>query len=332
MNLRFSIFDFRLSSRRSTIARSSSAFQIANRKSKIENGFTLTEILVVIVIIILLLALAVPAFNLIRGSRSIEGAENQVAALLGRARADAIGLQKPFGIMFFVPDPFGDARVSVAEVYAADYPDSGSPTRDVYLDLAPDTEFLQLPPGVVPFVLNNGTVDLSNPQQPRRTSDGYLGFNFDISGPSGTPPATQTGKAPGGVILFGADGQLISRTWGYRTGSSSGSVSPAAGNTTPTRMCNLIIGFNSKQGYVDAGPAVNADVAPRTALGFVLVDKETFFSRFGGGGPQALADPQFGAAGGNYVNSSEPVEEDWIDKNGAPMLVNRYNGTLVRGE
>src|SRR2546430_12886721 len=91
-------------------------------------AFTLSEIMVVIVIIVLLLALAVPAFNLIRGSRSVEGAENQIAALIGRARADAIGLQKPFGVLFFIDkesssdnDPI-HGRMVVAEVTAAEYP------------------------------------------------------------------------------------------------------------------------------------------------------------------------------------------------------------------
>src|SRR5438876_5562006 len=125
-------------------ARADSSF-ILYPSSLFRAAFTLSEIMVVIVIIVLLLALAVPAFNLIRGSRSVEGTENQIAALLGRARADAIGLQKPFGIMFFINDfsPV-DARatgsVYATEVYAADYPESGSPSRDVYLDIVPDTE------------------------------------------------------------------------------------------------------------------------------------------------------------------------------------------------
>ena len=36
-------------------------------------GFTLTEILIVIALIVLMLGLAVPAFNLVRGSRSVDG-------------------------------------------------------------------------------------------------------------------------------------------------------------------------------------------------------------------------------------------------------------------
>src|SRR5205085_6804369 len=74
---------------------------IANRKSKIANGFTLTEILIVIGIIVLMLAMAVPALNFIRGSRSIDGAENQISALLGRARSRAIGVQELTGVFFF---------------------------------------------------------------------------------------------------------------------------------------------------------------------------------------------------------------------------------------
>ena len=53
-------------------------------------GFTLTELLVVISLIVILIALAVPAFSFITGSRSVDGAQNIVAAMLGRARSEAI--------------------------------------------------------------------------------------------------------------------------------------------------------------------------------------------------------------------------------------------------
>ena len=57
--------------------------QIGNRKSQInQRGYTITEILVVIVLIILLIAMAVPAFNVITGSRSVEGAEKMPASLI----------------------------------------------------------------------------------------------------------------------------------------------------------------------------------------------------------------------------------------------------------
>jgi len=271
-------------------------------------AFTLTEIMVVIVIIVLLLALAVPAFNLIRGSRSIEGAENQVAAMLGRARADAIGLQKPFGLMFFI-DPQQD-RVALVEVFAADYPEAGTPTRDVYLDVVENAEWLSLPPGVIAFTLNNGTVLTGN-----RTSDGYLGYNDTLNGATAS-------KRLGGVILFGGDGQLISnRTWGFRTGTG-------AGNNTQTQMSYLIGIPAGGNGFIDAGPTPpGTGGVAGSALGFVLCDWESFKHNGGIDDPQMIANGQYTANG-----NAERGEEQWIDDNGAPMLINRYNGTVSRSE
>jgi prepilin-type N-terminal cleavage/methylation domain-containing protein len=63
-------------------------------------GFTLIEILVVIVVILLMIGMAMPVFRIINGSRSEQGAANNVSAMLGRARADAIGLERPIGVAF----------------------------------------------------------------------------------------------------------------------------------------------------------------------------------------------------------------------------------------
>src|SRR3954464_5655411 len=64
-------------------------------------AFTLTELLVVIGIIVLMLALAVPLFNVFSGSRSVEGGQNMVSAMLQRARARALAMQERRGIFFF---------------------------------------------------------------------------------------------------------------------------------------------------------------------------------------------------------------------------------------
>ena len=63
-------------------------------RSLASSGFTLTELLVVIGLIVLILAIAVPSFSFITGSASLDGAQNQIAAMLGRARSEAIGLQE----------------------------------------------------------------------------------------------------------------------------------------------------------------------------------------------------------------------------------------------
>jgi type II secretory pathway pseudopilin PulG len=86
--------------------------------SSFKPAFTLTELLIVIGLIVLILVLAVPALDFITGSRSIDGAQNQISAMLGRARAEAIGLQEPMGIAFF-RDPAND-RITMALVEYTD--------------------------------------------------------------------------------------------------------------------------------------------------------------------------------------------------------------------
>jgi prepilin-type N-terminal cleavage/methylation domain-containing protein len=268
---------------------------------KRRSAFTLSEIMVVLVVIVLLLALAVPAFNLIRGSRSVEGAQNQLAAMIGRARADAIGLQKPYGVLLFMNDIVGqnDARdisetgpVYIAEVYASDFPDAAAnPQSDVYLDIVPDTEFLTLPPGVMGMVLNNN----AGP-----TGTGYLGYR--VGG----------GVVFGGVILFGGDGRLITRNWGVRTGTGTG-------NATKTRVGEMMFpgtGNNPPAtGFLDVWPTQNPALAS-TSLGFVLFDKQAFFTNYSS--VSILFDPT--------------TATQWINDNATPILINRYNGTLMRGE
>src|SRR3954447_12008766 len=84
----------RMTLRRPTIRR------VASRDGG-RGGFTLTELLVVIGLIVLLVTLAIPAFSIITGGRSIDSAQNQVSAILGRARADAVGLQEERGVFFY---------------------------------------------------------------------------------------------------------------------------------------------------------------------------------------------------------------------------------------
>jgi len=69
-----------------------------NRKKAV----TLNELLIVIAIIVLMIGLALPAFNALSGSRSLESAQNQVSAYLGQARAQAIGVQEARGVFFFL--------------------------------------------------------------------------------------------------------------------------------------------------------------------------------------------------------------------------------------
>lgn len=66
----------------------------------------------------------------------------------------------------------------------------------------------------------------------------------------------------------------------------------------------------------------------RSALGFVLVEQERFNNAGG-----SLIDSQIDSAtAGVYANGPESREEAWLDENATPLLINRYNGTLVKGQ
>lgn len=71
-------------------------------------GFTLMEILIVVAIILLVVSVAFPLFQVLRGSRSTEAAQNVVSAALGYARTRAINEGRPHGVLFFV-DPANDS-------------------------------------------------------------------------------------------------------------------------------------------------------------------------------------------------------------------------------
>src|SRR5947207_7259284 len=75
---------------------------LSPRPSPLAPAFTLTEILIVIALIVLMLALALPAFNFITGGRSVDAAQNQIAAFLARARTEAIGRQQTRSVMFLL--------------------------------------------------------------------------------------------------------------------------------------------------------------------------------------------------------------------------------------
>ena len=64
-----------------------------------------------------------------------------------------------------------------------------------------------------------------------------------------------------------------------------------------------------------------------TQLGVVLYDEENYRTA-GGTNDDPLNDNQQYTANGY----NEPAEELWIDQNALSLMINRYNGTLVRGE
>lgn len=285
------------------------------RASARPRGFTLTELLIVIGLIVLVIALAVPAFRAMTGGRSVDAAMNQLSAVLGAARAEAIGLQKVRGVFFYLDSATN--RVSAVLVQQAEAMPGevvASPP-EIYLDFVPDGDGITLPVGVGLQGIDNAAIASGD-----RKDDGYIGFN------------TYDGRPVryGGVILFDGYGRLINKQYGFLLSEPTGKrMEP-----TPTRLAEAL-------GYTaDDPPTVSymiprgskTDPPPTSLFGFVAYDAEAYAGAVplpGDDRRQQLGDPE--PMGINY-DQDEKDEEKWLDQNAVPVLINRYNGTLIRGE
>lgn len=317
-------------------------------------AFTLTEILVVIGVIVLIIALAVPAFDLIRGSRSTDAAENLVGAVLARARAEALESGGDRGVAFFLDPVTGRYTAALvrpatlqASVYSSgiayrqfDVVVSGaSPTRyfmaledtnagqgppsgtypaanqqwaetdGIAFDVLPGSDFVTLPVGVGIALIDNCLYQSSAGSPPlpplpaNRFDDAYLAV---------------------GVVLFDGGGRAVQRRFSL----------PGAG--VIGRRLGLLINpiqlpgrdtFNIDDELTrGAQPGVNGMSDPRlSGLGVALYDLFAFQGR----GFDNL-DPQY--LNQDYRGGPERAEEQWIDENAVQLLVNRFNGTLIRAE
>jgi prepilin-type N-terminal cleavage/methylation domain-containing protein len=281
-------------------------------------AFTLTEMLVVIGIIVLVALLAIPSFRALSGGRSTEAAQNVVSAVLSRARTEALGLQQARGVLFYRDTESGRVAMTFVrstEVESADSPVSVAAYR---LDLVPDRDVVLLPQGVgIQFIDDE-------------PDDRYVGFNTRTDSGSTN---NETVVPYGGVVMFDTKGRLVSDTYAFRLSYPGPPAraselarflmdDPARGGGTPT--------------VVDPTPL------PFSKIGFVLFDEEEFAAVFREGREADTTEENdsqvdervtFGTptnpAGGT---PDEADEEMWLDENAVPILINRYNGTLVRGQ
>jgi Tfp pilus assembly protein FimT len=99
----------------------------------------MAELLVVIGIMVLIVTLAIPAFSVITGNRSIDATQNQLQAIIGRARQEALGLQDYRGVLLFT-DP-NTGRICAVQVF---YPTPGS----TVLGLSQNHDETLLPNGI----------------------------------------------------------------------------------------------------------------------------------------------------------------------------------------
>lgn len=266
-------------------------------------AFTLTELLVVIGLVILLITIAIPTFSVLRGNNSIENAINVVSASLTRARSEAIGLQRPFGIAFYREQASGRYAMGLVELKSVsiwtpntpytvgDWVKTGtSPNYSYYICETAHT--------------SSNTFDASNWQAIHPTTNGFLNNGYPpverVDGserlllPGGVSAASvniytspTTSYSDLGIILFDENGVLTSR------------------QVIVARESNL---YRQIDATNPSGPG--AQVASQ--IGLMLFEDERFKSETEGLTPAQI--------------------QTWIANNGTPLLVNRYNATVVKGE
>ena len=325
-------------------------------------AFTLTEILIVIALIVLIIALAVPAFSYITGSRSVDAGENLVSAMLSRARSQAMQSNRVAGVAFFrdtVKDRTAMALVvPAAQRNAVASEPSGMEQYKSWktkqedgispVDYKPGDVVIALvdmpPPnagkkGTKLFVCNEAhTATTTNkpPTSPwwgtldEQEVDSLVGYEFQylppgvsvqtINDPDPTGSNTQRDRyLRNGLILFGGDGSLLHRA--YVIGVPPNTDSD---QTHLFRMMN----FDKRAGALQT-TAVGANIAfpIYSQLGVVVYDEQNFRTAGGSNDDPLNDNAAIGAA-----NYNEVPEELWLDREALSLLVNRYNGTLVRGE
>jgi Tfp pilus assembly protein FimT len=239
---------------------------------------------------VLFIVLAVPAISAITGTRSVAAAENNLSALLARAREEAVGVQEIRGVMFYI-DPATDGVVGI--IVRAD---SQNANGVWLLDAVPGRDSLALPRGIRLQTMYDGRRNGNN--------EHYLGYN-PLTG-TATDPAYPSAVKDGGVILFDQHGRLVVVPYGFLFAKSGFPQSALA------EIFHL------------ASPTANSFVlnpAPFSQMGAVLFDKKIFVDK-----GFVDDDAYLGGTG------DEAGKEQWLDANGTAVLVNRYTGTLIRGE
>jgi prepilin-type N-terminal cleavage/methylation domain-containing protein len=279
-----------------------------SRQSK---GFTLTELLIAIAIFVVMLAMAMPVFRTLTGSRSIEQGTNIISAKLGHVRNQAMGLEQYGGVMFYL-DSDSDRIAMVTLVQSSIepafyYPPPGPfvPVPDVWFDIDPTVDPVLLPQGIGLQTMVNAPLGGAG----QRLGNGYIGF--------GAPFAPGVNHRMGGCIIFGPDGRLFTGTPGVALRSG----------TTTTAIKKFM--FGTDLDFPPASLPFDGLNWASTAIAMCLFESEPYATQFGGvaaGGTDAWADPQ------SSYTANERAKENWLDANATPLLINRYNGTLIKGE
>jgi type II secretory pathway pseudopilin PulG len=332
-------------------------------------GFTLTEMAVVMGMIILFIGMAIPTVRALAGNSSINMARNQLASFLVRVREEAVAMQDYRGVLFVI-DPTTNRVMCVAVQTASNNDYTHFPGSMIFLDAEPNRDTVALPTGVRLQTMFNGLQaapsgggGTSNSSQ--GLADRYLGFNPVIT----HTPFTQDNQYQryyGGCILFDGNGALVVKPYALQLAMPK----PDGSNAAVVSRLGIILGadqppppvalygeaFATGTGlasWAQLGQAVSNSGASSalvpgcpsgltssyagpfvvSQVGLVLFDGDAFRTL---GFTDEDADLMLSGGPGYTVawksGISEQTEEIWLDNNSTPVMINRFDGTLIRGE
>jgi prepilin-type N-terminal cleavage/methylation domain-containing protein len=296
-------------------------------------AFTLIELLVVIGILVLMLLIALPAVNFITGSRSAESATNVIGALLGSARAQAIARQSNVGVIFYWDK---NKEQTVAGICSTAQPWDGT-TSYVGGDVVQD-------PNGRYYFCNFPIVGGGNPASNTTSwavANGYaadmpvLLDGFDVQtlpkgvGLQGVRNTVNAAGPPTdryittACVMFDGEGRLSFTNYGLFLGIS------APSNNPPINYSRL--GASLQMFLANGNPVYNipSNVLLSCQAGFAVYDHQTF--------KDAGYDERHFVTGElTQYSTNQPGDEKsaetWIDNNSTFLLINRYNGTLLKSE
>ena len=320
---------------------------------KFRRAFTLIEMLVVMAIMIVILISAVPVFNTLTGNHSLAAAQNQVAAALGTARADAIYYQQTIGIFFFV-DPATD-QVALAEVQADPQSTGG-------------TTYIPANISGAAAAANNGSVnalELVNNWDSTQgkfiyyrdlvllpanvgiaLNNNYYGYIYNAAAPPAAGNAFDH-YVRLGAIMFNSQGSVISIPFAVQAQRNT-PYTPAA---QPVCLLGRKLGLRIQTDPMKTGDLasiINPAAAPpnppspvvyplTSQLALLFYDRETFLNQKTQAGDSFTdQDMQYTlpsqAAAVPVTAADKADEETWLDQNGTAVLVSPNNGSLINAK
>ena len=337
----------------------------ANRQHE-ARGFTLMELMVVMGIIVLMLSMGVLAFSTLTGRRSISMAQNQVAGMLGRARALAVNdpdttVPAAYGVCFFLDQQTDRSAMALIRVTAL---------NDTQQNSKAWTENVYYYPGDQVLAIVRDTFEGNRPQARLfRCKQPHQSHSFPL--PQSNRPPRYPGEDPNytesypmqnlwwvevqsaGASTVNDDIELLPVGVGVQTANDVTAVDTANGLVYDRYLRTGVILFD-KQGRLEhldyritgdttlgqrIGLAPAGSIGGSNAtytytlysqLGVVLYDTEMFRNQSGFTEGDRSPLVQIPGLAAPTPAANEVPEENWIDANGTLLLVNRYSGELLR--